>query len=218
MMISPETFYEMELKGKNEKEILTIIRGLKQRIGRLKNTMEHPEYMGIIEPSEDVQIHWTREYLNRAKEALSEVGGTYIPSKAEQKAIEFDANINNIQRIVFEIGGYFSGRTEYVVYFSDNEAVLSTTMFVADCVSDSISKDYFLDSIKSLYIGEWRKYYRPERFGYYVLDGTQWSLKFIYNDGKSVEYGGSNSFPYNFSKLQELFGIEEDYDENVEEE
>ena len=30
MMISPETFYEERLKGKSAKEIITVIRGLKQ--------------------------------------------------------------------------------------------------------------------------------------------------------------------------------------------
>lgn len=45
MMISPEGYYEMNLKGKSEKEIRSAIRGLKNEIGHLKNTMEHPEYV-----------------------------------------------------------------------------------------------------------------------------------------------------------------------------
>ena len=36
MMISPEGYYEEYLKGKTKEQILTIIRGLKQEIGRLK--------------------------------------------------------------------------------------------------------------------------------------------------------------------------------------
>ena len=42
MMICPETFYDENLKGKSEREIHAVIRGLKQKIGRLKNIMEHP--------------------------------------------------------------------------------------------------------------------------------------------------------------------------------
>ena len=116
MMISPETFYENELKGKSEKEILTVIKRLKQKISKLKNIMEHPEYMGIIHPSEDVQIYCMREYIKRAKEALSEIGATYIPSKSEQKALNFEANIDNIQRIIFETGGFFDGMTTSEVF------------------------------------------------------------------------------------------------------
>ena len=66
-------------------------------------------------------------------------------------------------------------------------------------------------------MGEWRKYYSPERFGYVVLDGTQWELTIEYSNGrKSFTSGGCNSYPYNFQKLTELFGIEEE-DEDPEE-
>jgi len=53
-MISPEWYYEENLKGKTAKEIMTAIRGLKKQIGHLKNVMEHPEYINTICPSEAV--------------------------------------------------------------------------------------------------------------------------------------------------------------------
>ena len=86
MMICPETFYEYNLKGKTVDQIMTVIRSLKQQIGKLKNTMEHPDYVSMICPSESTQLWCTRLYLERAKEALVEAGGTYIPSQAELKA------------------------------------------------------------------------------------------------------------------------------------
>ncbi|MDD4368749.1 MAG: effector binding domain-containing protein [Oscillospiraceae bacterium] len=73
MMISPESYYEEYLKGKTKEEIMTAIRGLKQEIGHLKNSMENP-YDGmktVIHPSEDTRIYWSREYLDIAKEAYS---------------------------------------------------------------------------------------------------------------------------------------------------
>lgn len=36
MMISPEVYYEEQLKGKTKEQIISVIRGLKQEIGRLK--------------------------------------------------------------------------------------------------------------------------------------------------------------------------------------
>lgn len=68
-MISPDGYYEEYLKGKTAEQIMTAIRGLKQEIGHLKNTMEHPEYGSepIIHPSEDVRLWCTRMYLERAK-------------------------------------------------------------------------------------------------------------------------------------------------------
>ena len=107
MMISPESYYGEYLKGKTKEQIMTAVRGLKQEIGRLKNTMEGMDY-GLetnMHPSEDTCLHWTREYLERAKEAYAEASGTYTLSKSEEKAADFDANIDAINKITFSIGG-----------------------------------------------------------------------------------------------------------------
>ena len=111
MMISPETYYEMNLKGKTADQIKSAIRGLKNEIGRLKNVMEHPDYGSepVMCPSESTRLWCTREYFERAKVALAEVGGEYKPSQAELKALEFDNNFSAISEIVFTIGGYFGG-------------------------------------------------------------------------------------------------------------
>ena len=72
-----------------------------------------------------------------------------------------------------------------------------------------MSKEEFLDGIRALHIGEWRSNYNPRRFGYEVLDGTQWELNITFSDGsKRLTVYGSNAYPYNFSKLLELFGID----------
>ncbi|MBQ2891839.1 MAG: hypothetical protein IJE45_02990 [Bacilli bacterium] len=60
-----------------------------------------------------------------------------------------------------------------------------------------------------MHIGEWKNYYDPSRFGVHILDGTQWSVKFEFSNGaKTVEKSGSNDYPYNFEKLLEIFGID----------
>ncbi|GAA6292223.1 hypothetical protein F220043C3_06570 [Enterocloster asparagiformis] len=58
MMIRSEGHYEEYLKGKDEKQIMRAIRGLKQEIGRLKNIMESPDYDSkvIIKPSERTRL------------------------------------------------------------------------------------------------------------------------------------------------------------------
>ena len=91
-MISPEGYYEEYLKGKDAAQIMTAIRGLKKEMGRLKNTMEHPDYNTkvVMCPSEDTQLWCTRLYLERAKEALIAAGGEYAPSKNELKAETFE--------------------------------------------------------------------------------------------------------------------------------
>ena len=87
MMISPESYYEEYLKGKTKEEIMTAIRGLKQEIGHLKNSMEnlYNDTKTVMHPSEDIRLHWSRKYLDKAKQAYGEAGGTYTLSKSGEK-------------------------------------------------------------------------------------------------------------------------------------
>ena len=225
MMISPEGYYEEHLKGKSKEQIMTAIRGIKQEIGRLKNTMEDPDYSTkpVMHPSEDNRLHWTRQYLEIAKQAYAEAGGTYTLSKAEEKAADFDANMDAISKITFSIGGYFGGyRSYFIELTNDKKSYIKLweheeTLLLDGNTNEPFTKDALLAALKDLHIGEWRRRYSTKRFGYMVLDGTQWALDFEYDNGhKSVKFDGDNSYPYNFDKFQMLFGIdvtEEDEDE-----
>lgn len=226
MMISPEGYYEEYLKGKTKEQIMTAIRGLKQEIGRLKNTMESPDYgkEPIMHPCEKKRINLTREYLERAKLAYAEAGGIYTLSKSEEKTADFDANMDAICKITFSIGGFFGGYRSYVVELSDDLKAYTKLwgdaaplVLLDDDNKKSFTKEAFITALMNLHIGEWRRRYSTMRFGYTVCDGTQWELEFEYNNGhKTVRFYGDNSYPYNFDKFQMLFGIdnmEEDQDE-----
>lgn len=230
MMISPEAYYEFNLKGKSAEQIMSTIRGLKQEIGHLKNTMEHPEYGSgfAIEPSESTQLWCTRLYLERAKQALAEEGVVYKPSQAEQKAMEFESNVPFISKVVFEIGGYFGGYTTRVISLDSDELLVRlhhTLCEDPDTPKDEfilpMDKDEFLDELSNLHVGEWRRSYHPERFGYSYCDGTQWELEIQFSNGaKPFKSYGSNSYPYNFNQFQELLGIDttvEEYEEEDDE-
>ena len=221
MMICPETYYEMNLKGKDEKQLLSAIRGLKNEIGHLKKVMEHPDYKNtpIMHPSENVRVSCTREYLTRAIQALEEIGGTYQPSKAELKAKEFQDNLEYLSKITFEIGGFFDGITKYVIEIQGDKAGFISTKF--DCILEEkpIDKEEVIWLLSRLYVGEWKKYYDPKRFGYCVMDGTQWKVSFEYSNGyKTVEFAGSNDYPYNFSEFIDIFGLDEDMEIEEDEE
>ncbi|SDY44923.1 hypothetical protein [Tindallia californiensis] len=227
MMISPECYYEEYLKGKTKEQIMTAIRGLKQEIGRLKNSMENPHggIKTVMHPSEETRLYWTREYLEKAKQAYVAAGGTYTLSKSEEKAVDFDVNMDAISKITFSIGGYFGGYRNYIVELTDvlkaytklweHEEPLSLW---DDDSREPYTKDTFITALKDLHIGEWRRRYSTKRFGYMVLDGTQWNLEFEYNNGhKPVRFNGDNSYPYNFDKFQMLFGINEAGEEDEDE-
>lgn len=230
MMISPEAYYEFNLKDKSAEQIMSAIRGLKQEIGHLKNTMEHPEYGTgfVMEPSESTQLWCTRLYLERAKQALAEAGGVYKPSQAEIKAQGFANNVSHIEKIIFSIGGYFGGYQTRKVAFDGDEMHVYTQQSLGPYPDEPacefilpMEKEEFMDELGQLHIGEWRRSYYPERFGYSVLDGTQWELEIQFSNGaKSFKSYGSNSYPYNFDKFQELLGIDtavEEYEEEKDE-
>ena len=216
MMISPETYYEENLKGKTATQILFAIRGLKQEISRLKNNIENPNYLCRMDPSEDVRLWCTRMYLERAKQALVEAGGTYVPSKAELKAEEFNANIPFISKVEFSIGGFFDGfetRTYTIegdnIYIDDEHSLIFKPSDLGDVEIEKMNKDSFLEGLADLHIGEWCSNYDSSRWGDTVLDGTQWHLYIYYSNGRRpVKIEGSNDYPYNFDKLQKLLGID----------
>ncbi len=223
MMISPESYYENYLKDKTADEILSAIRGLKNQIGRLKNIVEHPEYQCTMHPSEKVRIACTREYLERAKQALADMGVEYQPSKSELKVAQFDENISNISKITLSIGGYFYGVDVYEVVVGEKEIELKSArpnipVLLTDLDFRTFNdREEFLELLRRLHIGEWRRNYNTRRFGYSVCDGTQWILEIHYSNGlKPVKIYGDNAYPYNFDDLKELMGcddLEED-DEN----
>lgn len=220
MMISPENYCEEYLREKDAKQILSIIRGLKNEMGHLKNIMEHPDYgtESKVCPSESVRLSCTREYLERAKQALVEVGGTYNPSRTELRTLDFISNVNHISKFTFSIGGFFGGYNTYIADLSGNELKFeskqgeaSTPMKVFNKEGEPLTKESFLEGIRKLHMGEWKRSYSPERFGHMVLDGTQWEIEIEYENGhRKVRFDGDNSYPYNFYDLQALFGVEED--------
>lgn len=225
MMESPDCFYN-ELKGKTNEEIMTEIRKLKRSMSRLKNIMENPDYLKriVLGPSHATQIYFTREYLNKAIQAYSEAGGRYKLSKSEQQVADFDANTKAIKRLTLKIGGYCSGYQSYVVDLS-NELKAYKEMWIEEIYSlknsEGIlySKDTFIETLKELHIGEWASNYGTERFGYYILDGTQWDLKIEYNnEHKTKIIEGNNSYPYNFDELLKIFGIYEEDQEDEDDE
>ena len=222
MMISPESFYHMELEGKSISQIEKVIRKLKKEMNDLKKAVENPdpdEPTVFMEPSLEVQIKCTREYLERAKAALVEAGGEYIPNQAEQRVIDFDNNIEFISKIRFDIGGFFNGNQIFTYTISGDKVTWDRGGFsfvdfkLPEYTPET--KQELLDAFRDLHIGEWKhKYVDP-----YVLDGTQWGLEIEYSNGrKTAKYYGSNAYPFNFNEFSEFMGDMPFSDEDEEDE
>ena len=227
MMISPEGYYEMELKGKSAEDIAKKIRGLKNEIGHLKKTIESPDYgtEPVIHPDERTRLWCSRLYLERAIAAYEEAGGTYQPSKAEQTAAAFDAAIPTITKVIFSIGGFFGGQeTRTITLTEDHLQLYVEHTFIPTPTNFDIEPDYpmtkeeFLEGLRDIHIGEWRRHYDASDYGVYILDGTQWELTIEYADGRKAEYDGSNAYPFSFDRFCELIGYEEETEDEEDDE
>ena len=217
MMISPDMYYDMHLKGKSSEQIMSVIRSLKWQIGRLKSSMENPssDLTVIISPGEDVMLYFSREYLKKAKQAYFEAGGIYAQSKSEEKVANFTANIEFITKITFVKENYLRGYRSFIVEITDEIKIYtrsfdekSTVLTCVDEGNEPFTKYTFLETLEVLQIGEWRRRYSSKRFGIVEQHGLKWCVEFEYNNGhKSIKFEGENSYPYNFDKFQSLFSI-----------
>ncbi|MCD8373401.1 MAG: hypothetical protein LUD27_08910 [Clostridia bacterium] len=207
MMISPESYYEQFLKGKTAEEIRKIIEDLKYELNRLTNAKKD-RYDINREPSNEYSL--TREYLDRAINALKEAGGIYIPSDEEQECLSYVENISHINKIKFTSGGYFGGYKTTIFTFIYNKVYVKTIDANAEeglmnlGQRSAISKEEILDGIKRLHIFEWQRSY----YNGHVYDGHQWGLDIIFSNGrKPFISSGSNAYPYNYHDFLVLLGL-----------
>ncbi len=216
MMISPETYYEMNLQGKSPKEIMKKIRSLKIQIGQLKRSIEKTDDMVLeVFPGRLTRLKCDQDYLERAIQAYEEAGGEYVRSKAEQKDYDFNKALDSMSQLVFTIGGFFCGQETRTFTVSDDQVLVDVEKILISMDKEEeygpYRKEDFISGIKALHIGEWKRTYKDPL----VMDGTQWELDIYYNNGrKAVKISGSNAYPYNFEDLKEFLEVEMEDEEN----
>ena len=216
MMISPETYYEMNLKSKSQEEIMKKIRSLKIQIGQLKRSIENTDDMVLeVFPSRLTRLKCSRDYLERTIRAYEEAGGAYVRSKAEQKDYDFNKAWDSMSQLVFTIGGFFCGQETRTFTLSDDQVLVDVEKILISMDKEEeygpYRKEDFISGIKALHIGEWKRTYNDPL----ILDGTQWELDIYYNNGrKAVKISGSNAYPYNFEDLKEFLEVEMEDEED----
>ncbi|MDO4198677.1 MAG: hypothetical protein Q4D13_06795 [Erysipelotrichaceae bacterium] len=215
MMISPEGFYELELKGKSVKEIRRVIRDLKRTIKENKDILENSDVIPekvMVHPGPSVMISLSRDYLEIAIKALMENGEEYKPTKSELRDMEFNNNIEYIDKISYTYGNFFFPET-VSAELVDDKFVLNYRKHIRDedrCIEevyDSIDRTDFMEGLKKLHLGEWKKRYTSEI--QYIDDMIDWTLEISYSNGLKNEVfkGDGHMEPYNFDELMELFRL-----------
>lgn len=215
MMISPETYYEMNLQGKSPKEIMEKIRSLKIQIGLLKRSIENADDIVCeVFPGRLTRLKCNRDYLERAIQAYEEAGGEYVRSKAEQKDHDFNEALDSMSQLMFTSGGFFCGQETRTFTISDDQVFVDVEKTMISMDKEEYGpyrKEEFISGIKALHIGEWKRTYND----LLVMDGTQWELDIYYNNGRRpTKISGSNAYPYNFDDLKEFLEVEMEDEED----
>ena len=191
------------LETTDKARLLKIIKSTQRKIQRLKREMEHPYYVETTCPSKETMLSCERDFLNTARLRYSLLFNDYKIGLLELSDVNFFEKSNKITNIKLIFGGFNNPLNTIEVDLS-GDAPLFKSDFLQPNADKKIDKDTFLRLFNELHIGEWRKNYHTKRFNVSILDGKDWSLKIFYNDGKFLEYGGCNAYPYNFKQLEDL--------------
>ena len=226
MMMSPEAYYDMELQGKTPEEIQRKIRSLRREITTLKRKMEKPDYIPKHCPGDDVRISCDRQYLARALKVLADMGEECPLTATEKRDAAFNASLDAIHRVElvickhrFEPQAYSVRMNDPVEYSREGHSCFSPEEEEAFAEFDHTPREDFLEYLADIHLGEWRKHYSPERYGYAVMDGVSWNINIFYKDGrKPFRCGGDNAYPYNFDRFCELMGVDLTPDDEEDEE
>ena len=209
MMLSPNCYYNQYIKDKSPEEIKKRIKGLIKQISYLNNSIEVGKDLDMC-PSYSTQSDMNRLYLEIARTEYAKYSNESTLTRKEKRGIEFNNKLNLLYKIEFQIGGYPSPWNTYILEITNFE-IITKDQYDFEFPT-FLTKDYLLESLKSLYIGEWNKSYTPDKYGIQVLDGTGWDLKFYFKDGTKKEYSGYNHCPYNFNQFLEILDIDLDYE------
>lgn len=204
--MSSEEYTAAYFKNRSKEEIENDIKRLKSEIRRLIQKHDNPdEEMGLMfEDYRDV-IRRNLENYGNAVKAYQQKGGKYIPTKEEQKVLDFDDAISHLKTLKFEIWGQWIIR-ETVTCTVERRSVSVITEAYPRYESPytkekfTIPKERFFSVLRNLHMGMWlRRYYNEN-----ISDGGKWLLRLTFTDRRPREYSGSNHYPWNFEELRSL--------------
>ena len=115
-----------------------------------------------------------------------------------------------ITKLFFEEGGFFGVPEFGEIDLLNKTFKYSKGILDSERSGSAVKNDLNEEQIKSLqeriadlHLEDWQDEYSDND----ILDGTQWSLKISFDNGKSKEIFGSNKYPDNFEAMKKLFDI-----------
>lgn len=135
----------------------------------------------------------------------------YINQK-EDKNSQFNELLDKLNRLIYLEENLINGcrqisyriENEHIFVEHKNNYLFNTASNNDTCLN--ISKAKFIDRLKELEIGKWKKSYKKDEN---KKSDHRWRVK-LYIDGEDeiIHFSGENDYPYNFKEFKELLCIE----------
>ena len=194
----------VEILKSSKKKLEEMIKGYKKRI-----TMQRKIMQQIVDNNEPKTCPLDSDYYNELKmlynlaiDTFTSKGGVYKRSRAEEKELEFNKNIQNIATITYSKHSFDSVEHKTIV------SLYPDLKIKKDGAEFMLHYDFsvFLDKLYHLWMGEWKKeYVNP-----LIVDGVQWEIEIEYKNGGKALFSGSNAYPFTYREFLGLIG--EDYE------
>jgi hypothetical protein len=194
-----------------------IVKGLKyeanqllSRITTLIREAEYPEeYLDLPLGFAKVafkRISCLQKKLDVIRKELVALDEGFDLSAREKKECAFNEYLSSISTMYYSNGG-FGGGIYFSAYFEcDFVRIEKEDLFDLDKEEYYIPKNIFLNRLRKLRLGGWRRNYSIEHYGMCIDDGDMWSLEVKFNDGRrSLAFDGHCAYPYNYHLLEKLF-------------
>ncbi|MBR2650484.1 MAG: hypothetical protein IKD45_02375 [Clostridia bacterium] len=212
MYISTDCYYDIYLKGKDKKTVISEIVKLRSEIERIKLKMESPSYSAIIDPysSDASDISKYREYLHSALRVMENdfsVPSDELLTQTEKRDREFSEKIGDISLVILTLGRYLQYR--YELSLTEHSATRRGGRIGSEQAEEIVDIGEAREALSLLHLGEWSERYTSESYGYPLSEPTLWKLRVEYKSGAKAFYSeGAGIFPHNFNLLCRLMGVD----------
>ena len=192
-MTSLEEFYQNQVQGKSEEEILKCIADLKKE-------MEENRRKGT---KSQIAVFLFREYAHMAENELDRRGIHYQRDVVEERSQTFNDRLDDLVHVSLHLNvrhDLQAADTDvYEVDLQDPFVQFSFTnqQYGSVCKFKKVlDKSEFINGLKLAYMGEWKDSYLDAS----LEKDKSWQMELTYSDGEVFEKGG-NTYPYNFDDL-----------------
>lgn len=203
--------YRTKLKGMSSQEIEEEIRVRKKEITDLKKDVEfrilHPGVEMYPDPSFTLLLRQSE--LTCAIAAYEKTGETYQRDEIEQRAVEFDAVIPKMTKIVLSIDRLGKHSIRTITFVGEHiklqmEPRSYKPFFYNNDLEYRDGKKVFFKVFRDVHMGEWDRYYNGQE----AKNETQWEVTIEYKDGQTIKFVGKDAYPFSFELFCPLVGYD----------